>query len=519
MTSSHTHVPVNQSRELSLARISTHTASTSRSFSRNTQLLSPISPTTQPSPITTQLKSSHAAQQRGCTPTGTQCNLIPIKGFVHEVLRRSRTSGTVLQIALCYLEAIRPKVPQLVEKEKIGDGVQGEPDLTNRIVQGDLEAEEWKELSLDSIMADFIHLDAAVDSGNAETETETMATVRVADNDDDGAHVSGNSSFISSQTSISSAEAADFTLTGLKSHLVQNLTKKPKVPSGPLPPMTPLPSPLLCPRRTFLASLILASKFTQDRCYSNKAWAKLSGLPPREIGRCERALGDALEWRLWVGKTPPGATPTASGNRPVVRCKSDGELLVGRSNNYGGEYQGAVVAEFSPRLPASTGGAGLRRSATLPASAYSHPELLNPAPTLPEITWEPLPPWTAGDIGADNISTDTPSTPALSYSPSSTESSSGDRTIQMSSFIDIAPSPGRFSDKPSSEDLTGVPYAYTAQQCHLHHHHHHQAIIDVDSTSGLPFPPYPYGAYQGGVAPFVYDPSSAAPESLYSHWT
>ncbi|KAF5313787.1 hypothetical protein D9619_013705 [Psilocybe cf. subviscida] len=55
-----------------------------------------------------------------------------------------------------------------------------------------------------------------------------------------------------------------------------------------------LPSPLLCPRRAFLASLILASKFFQDKCYSNRAWAKLSGLPAREIGRCERALGEAL---------------------------------------------------------------------------------------------------------------------------------------------------------------------------------------------------------------------------------
>jgi hypothetical protein len=42
----------------------------------------------------------------------------------------------------------------------------------------------------------------------------------------------------------------------------------------------------------------------QDRCYSNQAWAKLSGLPPHEIGRCERALGEALEWWLWVGKLP-----------------------------------------------------------------------------------------------------------------------------------------------------------------------------------------------------------------------
>ena len=34
---------------------------------------------------------------------------------------------------------------------------------------------------------------------------------------------------------------------------------------------------LLCCHRTFLASVILASKFLQDKCYSNHAWAKLSG--------------------------------------------------------------------------------------------------------------------------------------------------------------------------------------------------------------------------------------------------
>jgi hypothetical protein len=86
----------------------------------------------------------------------------------------------------------------------------------------------------------------------------------------------------------------------------------------------------------------------------------------------------------------------------------------------------------------------------------------------------------------------------------------------MSSFIDIAPSPGRFTalgtnDKvlPLSSEDHAVPYAYVVQ-------HHHHAILDVDPTSGLSFPPY--RAYQGGIAPFVYDPS-AAPESLYSHWT
>ncbi|KAJ7740062.1 hypothetical protein DFH07DRAFT_683557, partial [Mycena maculata] len=55
-----------------------------------------------------------------------------------------------------------------------------------------------------------------------------------------------------------------------------------------------------CPRRAFLISLILASKFTQDQCYSNRAWVKFSGMSAREICRCERALGDALDWHLWV---------------------------------------------------------------------------------------------------------------------------------------------------------------------------------------------------------------------------
>ncbi|KAG9079882.1 hypothetical protein FS749_008202 [Ceratobasidium sp. UAMH 11750] len=54
------------------------------------------------------------------------------------------------------------------------------------------------------------------------------------------------------------------------------------------------PSPLVDPRRTFLASLVLAWKFLLDEAFSNKAWAKLSGLGTLEVGKCERALGTAL---------------------------------------------------------------------------------------------------------------------------------------------------------------------------------------------------------------------------------
>ncbi|TDL14042.1 hypothetical protein BD410DRAFT_685625, partial [Rickenella mellea] len=55
-----------------------------------------------------------------------------------------------------------------------------------------------------------------------------------------------------------------------------------------------------CPRHTFLAALILASKDLQGRFYRNHAWAKFSGPPPGEVDQCERVFGDALDFRLWV---------------------------------------------------------------------------------------------------------------------------------------------------------------------------------------------------------------------------
>ncbi|KAJ7153729.1 hypothetical protein C8R46DRAFT_834043, partial [Mycena filopes] len=55
-----------------------------------------------------------------------------------------------------------------------------------------------------------------------------------------------------------------------------------------------------CPRRAFLASLMLATKFIHDHNHSNSAWAKITGFSVRDLGRSERALGDALGWHLWV---------------------------------------------------------------------------------------------------------------------------------------------------------------------------------------------------------------------------
>ena len=249
--------------------------------------------------------------------------LLPIRSFVHEVLKRSRTSGIVLQTALCYLEAVRPEVPNLLREERMGIRAYYEPE--SRVLPA-TEAEIAQEALLNVLE----------NSEESENNDDSVNTVRLAD------------------------DAHDF-------------DSEPKKSQEEFAPSTSasLPSPLLCPRRTFLASVILASKFSQDKCYSNRAWAKLSGLPPREIGRCERALGQALGWRLWVGKTllsshSPCSTPPP---KQIVRSQSEGSILIQSIPS-----QFLIQENSSPsstEIPVSNNqGRGLRKSATLPFEAF-----------------------------------------------------------------------------------------------------------------------------------------------------
>ncbi|KAJ7045717.1 hypothetical protein C8F04DRAFT_446773 [Mycena alexandri] len=443
-----------------------------KSRTRNTQLPSPVSPLTQPSPPSPRSSNSPAArvgpvtlqcEQDLAANFGNRTNLVPIKGFVHEVLRRSRTSGSVLQTALCYLEAIRPKVPELIRKEQSGEGAGSQYDSESRVMPA-TAAELALEAQLSSMNFDFTA------ANRSDEDASIMDTVRVS-YEDVVCTATPSSTFIpEDQTALSSENSTSASSTA------------------------PLPSPLLCPRRAFLASLILASKFTQDKCYSNRAWAKLSGLPAREIGRCERALGDALDWRLWVGKTPPvsqasssTSTPApATAGRPVVRCQSEGNLPIGKGPFLKKET-GNSGAACSPGTTRPAQLRGLRRSSTLPADAfaakeqqYNDPYLTSSSGSQYETTWNSeghqlsfsniaqqdelmgspqfgqvsyllrslflilsfsfqagSPPSPSSTYSSQQYPSPIPSTPSLSYSPSSTESSSGgDRTIQMSTFMD-----------------------------------------------------------------------------------
>lgn len=55
-----------------------------------------------------------------------------------------------------------------------------------------------------------------------------------------------------------------------------------------------------CGRRMFLAALILASKYLQDRNFSARAWSKISGLKTLEINTNEMAFLSAVNWKLHI---------------------------------------------------------------------------------------------------------------------------------------------------------------------------------------------------------------------------
>ncbi|RIA86574.1 cyclin-domain-containing protein [Glomus cerebriforme] len=60
--------------------------------------------------------------------------------------------------------------------------------------------------------------------------------------------------------------------------------------------------PATCGRRMFLASLIIASKYLQDRNYANNAWSKICGLPVQEINIIERRFLKLIDYNLFIGE-------------------------------------------------------------------------------------------------------------------------------------------------------------------------------------------------------------------------
>lgn len=165
-----------------------------------------------------------------------------------------------------------------------------------------------------------------------------------------------------------------------------------------------------CGRRMFLAALILASKYLQDRNYSTRAWGKISGLKPYEINTNERVFLEAVNWKLhlpeplfhrWerivlkyspsgsavnVPRSSPAACQTWRSivrqlNADLDQFDNHGMLISDNDSAYYSESSPGSSRGTSPHAPRESGIAHISTDVTT-AAPYS---LLD----LPPLTMEP----------------------------------------------------------------------------------------------------------------------------------
>lgn len=167
-----------------------------------------------------------------------------------------------------------------------------------------------------------------------------------------------------------------------------------------------------CGRRMFLAALILASKYLQDRNYSARAWSKISGLNTKEINQNELMFLDAVEWRLhipeptyyrWTNivlKLTPGASgwfPTESLCWRTVLPRLTPELKdnieLGSPISPASSFSGYDLDSLSPRSPPACEMPSLSSGEPSPTCPRNIPMTLEPTPRVdyPSSSFPPVP--------------------------------------------------------------------------------------------------------------------------------
>ncbi|CAG7944207.1 unnamed protein product [Penicillium salamii] len=178
---------------------------------------------------------------------------------------------------------------------------------------------------------------------------------------------------------------------------------KPHVPTHDFTKEQPRDQSLLramqCGRRMFLAALILASKYLQDRNYSARAWSKISGLNTLEINQNELMFLKAVGWRLHIDEatfqrwtdlvlklTPGAGGPTAEGQCwQTVLPRLTPELELAESeprtpvSAMGGMDLGLSESPSPRSMPSNE---SIRSREQTPAGARSLPRALEPTPRM-----------------------------------------------------------------------------------------------------------------------------------------
>lgn len=175
---------------------------------------------------------------------------------------------------------------------------------------------------------------------------------------------------------------------------------------------------LQCGRRMFLAALILASKYLQDRNYSARAWSKISGLKVCEINTNEMAFLAAVNWKLHITDpvwdkwqeivlrhTPSNPPPSPGGCLPntwkhVIPCLTPELDIVDVAPKTPitpvRPTMQSYATQYPVRSPTSDRSGSQESTPTpshyrVPRFLEPKPELLPPTPCLPRLGPLPTP--------------------------------------------------------------------------------------------------------------------------------
>jgi len=195
---------------------------------------------------------------------------------------------------------------------------------------------------------------------------------------------------------------------------------------------------LQCGRRMFLAALILASKYLQDRNYSARAWSKISGLKVCEINTNEMAFLIAVNWKLHItdlvwerwqkvvlDNTPSNGSPSPGAGTNSVDFGNHWRYVIPRLTP---ELENVQLAPQTPvfhnvfptefKLRSSTWSESYSSQESMPTPSHyklprflePKPDMLPPTPTLPRMLPLPTPNLTPQFIAAS-----TPAASALAF--------------------------------------------------------------------------------------------------------
>ncbi|KAG0376586.1 hypothetical protein BGX24_007512 [Mortierella sp. AD032] len=229
---------------------------------------------------------------------------LPLRTFIQETLKRSRSSYSTLQTALFYLYKIRNKVPCAYLKRRQDQLFAQQLTMPSPYTAAGLATPPASPYHQQNL-AEFPNVQGSDYFSARKMDSKPSLPSPLSSNcsmaSASPASVSGYSPCSSaSPSSTSSSPDSSSASPCPTSSSASSATSATAGSTTSASSSSQSNRIIYCGRRTFLAALMVASKYLQDRNYSNKAWAKISGLSIKEINTNELIFLKLIDYSLFV---------------------------------------------------------------------------------------------------------------------------------------------------------------------------------------------------------------------------